>query len=271
LFKKKPLRQRAMYAWLAKNGSDEKTRKLSHQQLVKSLQKRKKGLEIIRHLYRDALKGDQSNAPAIVGYVLIDQALSESDIKLASTLLRSLVAPPEGIDPLLWHLRRARVFVLAGEHDKGVKVLYRLLSDQSQLNKQQTDRFMQVLFDLQTVERHREAHDVFARLFEHTSDMQLRREILYWMADSRKALEEYKEASQLYIQSARNPLDDKAIDLWGQSAFYQAAEALAKAGFIQDARNIYQRLLRTSNDPGRRAVLSRQLQQLLLQQQVVNN
>lgn len=268
-YKKNPLRQRSMFAWLAKNSTDENVRGQSHEGLVKSLQTRKQGLEIIRHLYSDALNDGKSNAPPIVGYVLIDQALSESDIKLASNLLGQLVAPPEGIDPLLWHLRRARVFVLAGEHDKGVKVLYRLLSSQQQFNKQQTDRFMQVLFDLQTVERHKEAFDVFSRLFDHTTDLQLRREILYWMADSRKALKDYESASQLYIRSAINPLAEGAIDLWGQSAYYQAADALAKAGYVADARNLYLRLLKISKDPGRRAVLNRQMQQLLLQQQVV--
>lgn len=269
-YKKDPQRQRAMYAWLASNAANEKVRNQSHQALVKSLQQRPNGLEVIRHLYRSAINDKINTVPPVVGYVLIDQALSESDIKLASSLLGELVAPPEGIDPMLWHLRRARVFVLAGDYDSGVKVLYRLLSAKNDFNKQQTDRFMQVLFDLQTVGRHGEAYDVFSRLYEQSTDPQLRREILYWMADSRVASKEYKAASQLYLQSARSPLGDDGLDLWGQSAYYQAAEALAKAGFIQDARNLYERLLEKSTDPARRAVLSRQLQQLLLQQQVVD-
>jgi hypothetical protein len=269
-YSKNPLRQRAMYAWLARNATDIKRRSESNERLVALLQKRKNGIEIIRHLYTDALKGDSSEVPAIVGYVLIDQALNESDIKLASRLLVKLVAPPEGVDQMLWHLRRARVFVLAGEHDKGIKVLYRLLSSQDLFSKQQTDRFMQVIFDLQTVERHAEAFDVFKRLYNRSPDLQLRREILYWMADSKKALKEYEQASQLYLRSARSPLAVDGIDLWGQSAYYQAVDAISKAGFIDDARSVYNRLLSVTKDPGRRAVLNREIQQLLLKQQVVN-
>ncbi len=269
-YSNKPLRQRAMYAWLARNATAKQRRTEANEKLVSLLQKRKNGIEIIRHLYTDALKGDSSEVPVIVGYVLIDQALNESDIKLASKLLVRLVAPPEGVDQMLWHLRRARVFVLAGEHDKGIKVLYRLLSSQELFSKQQTDRFMQVIFDLQTVERHAEAYNVFQRLYDRSPDTQLRREILYWMADSKKALKEYEKASQLYLRSARNPLTEDGIDLWGQSAYYQAADALAKAGFIDDARSVYKRLLSVTKDPGRRAVLDREIQQLLLKQQVVN-
>lgn len=267
---KNPLRQRAMYAWLARNAADITVRSEANERLVGLLQKRKNGIEIIRHLYTEALKADSSEVPAIVGYVLIDQALNESDIKLASRLLVKLVAPPEGVDQMLWHLRRARVFVLAGDHGKGIKVLYRLLSSQDVFSKQQTDRFMQVIFDLQTVERHSEAYDVFSRLYDRSPGLQLRREILYWMADSKKAMKDYEEASRLYLRSARSPLGEDSIDLWGQSAYYQAADALSKAGFVDDARNVYNRLLSVTDDPGRRAVLNREIQQLLLKQQLVN-
>ena len=61
-------------------------------------------------------------------------------------------------------------------------------------------------------------------------------------------------------------LDPKAGDPWGQTARYQAADALAQAGMVRDARVLFQQLLKTTTDPGRRAMLNRQLQKLWLKQ-----
>jgi hypothetical protein len=51
---------------------------------------------------------------------------------------------------------------------------------------------------------------------------------------------------------------------WAQTAHYQAAEALAKAGMVDDARQLFDALLRVTTDPGRRAVINHSLQQLWL-------
>jgi hypothetical protein len=85
------------------------------------------------------------------------------------------------------------------------------------------------------------------------------------MAESRKADEAYAEAARLYLKSAML-LDPRAGDPWGQTARYQAAAALADAGMVRDARILFQQLLKTTQDPGRRAVINRQLQKLWLKQ-----
>jgi TolA-binding protein len=100
---------------------------------------------------------------------------------------------------------------------------------------------------------------------QRTNDPKLQRELYYWMAESRKASEAYAEAARLYLKSAML-LDPKAGDPWGQTARYQAADALAHAGMVRDARVLFQQLLKTTTDPGRRAVLNRQLQKLWLNQ-----
>jgi hypothetical protein len=53
-------------------------------------------------------------------------------------------------------------------------------------------------------------------------------------------------------------------DPWGQTARYQAAKALAQAGLIEDANTLYNGLLKSTDDPARRAVLQREIQQLWL-------
>ena len=59
-------------------------------------------------------------------------------------------------------------------------------------------------------------------------------------------------------------VDAKAQDPWAQTARYQAAESLAKAGLQNDARDLFQQLLDTTKDPSRRAVLNREIQRLWL-------
>ena len=167
---------------------------------------------------------------------------------------------------MLWEFRRARVFVMAGDPEQGANVLSAVLDGEADLDKKATDRLMQVLFDLQTVGEHEQAYMLFAKLLARTGDIQLRREILYWMADSRKAQKQYDAAAVLYMRSAEHPAQELP-DLWAQSALYQAAEALTEAGFINDAQSLYKRLLKLSNDEARRAVLQRRLQQLWLRRQ----
>ena len=68
-----------------------------------------------------------------------------------------------------------------------------------------TDRILQVLFDVQTVGLHAEAIEHFGRLLQLDIDIRRRREILYWTADSYRGLEQYEQATLLYLQSAMLP------------------------------------------------------------------
>ncbi|NIT63003.1 MAG: tetratricopeptide repeat protein [Gammaproteobacteria bacterium] len=180
--------------------------------------------------------------------------------------MRSLEQAPAAAEPLMWSLRRARVFIMAGQHKLGVEVLQQLLTQHETLAKEQIDRILQVLFDLQAVERHDAAYGLFETLLRRNEDTQSQREILYWMADSRKAAGRFEDAAWLYIRSANLP-GPQTLDPWAQSALYQAADALASAGLTPDARRIYRDLLEHTDDPGRRAVLRRNLQQLWLKKQ----
>ena len=57
-----------------------------------------------------------------------------------------------------------------------------------------------------------------------------------------------------------------SMDPWAQTARFNAAESLQLAGLVDDARRIYQALLRVTEDPARRSVLSHKIQQLWLNQ-----
>lgn len=262
--KKKPLRQRTLYGFLTESAGNEASRTQAHERLVESLRQRKAGMEILRRLYLNASRYESHDKlPAIVRYTLSVQALNESDVTLASRLMQGLQVAPQGVEPLSWDMRRARVFVMAGEVSRGSEVLETVLDGEEILDKTAIDRFMQVLFDLQTLDAHDKAYDLFDKLLKQTGDFQLRREILFWMADSRKAQKQFAEAAVLYLRSA-DVAGQALPDLWAQSALYQAAEMMTEANLISDAKRIYSQLLSVSKDEARRAVLQRRLQQLWL-------
>ncbi|MEK7712357.1 MAG: hypothetical protein AAB312_04795, partial [Pseudomonadota bacterium] len=77
------------------------------------------------------------------------------------------------------------------------------------------------------------------------------------------ALGDHQQAAELYLRSAtyQHPTGG---DMWGQTARYHAAEELGKAGLTQDARLVYQALLRHADDAKQRAVIERNIQQLWL-------
>ena len=262
--KKQPVRARSLYALLLLQGETTASRNLAAQKFVDSLSKRKQGGSLLRALFLDARQyTDYAAIPLTARHVLVDVALADSDIKLASSLMATIQVPPEGADNFFWQLRRARIFVMGGNPEAGAEALSAILASHPQLTAAQLDRLLQVVFDLQTVNAHEAAYDLFVKVMARTNDIKLQRELYYWMAESRKASGKYAEAARLYLKSAMLP-DAKGMDPWGQTARYQAADALAQAGMLRDARTLFQQLLNTTEDPGRRAVLTRQLQKLWL-------
>ena len=261
---KQPVRARSLYALLMLQGETDASRSLATQKFVDSLSKRKQGGSLLRALFLDARQyADYATIPLTARHVMVDVALADSDITLASALMATIRIPPEGTDKYFWQLRRARIFVMGGNPEAGAEALSAILAANPQLTPEQLDRLLQVVFDLQTVNAHEAAYDLFVKVMARTNDLKLQRELYYWMAESRKASEAYAEAARLYLKSAMLP-GAKAMDPWAQTARYQAADALAHAGMVRDARSLFEQLLATTQDPGRRAVLTRQLQKLWL-------
>ena len=97
-----------------------------------------------------------------------------------------------------------------------------------------------------------------------------RREILFWRAESWKALARHTEAAHDFMRSA-TLIDSRGADPWGQTARYNAAESLSEAGLVDDARRIYRSLLRITDDADRKGVLRMRLQQLWLADPALDN
>ncbi len=262
--KKQPVRARAYYALLVMKGESQASRDKAARNLVRMLLRRKQGGALLRVLFLQSRNfRDRQRIPVVVRHALVDVALADSDLPLASELMATVTAPPPGADQFLWALRRARIFVLGGEVKRGAAALRDILQDYPEMSEAQQDRFLQVVFDLQTTKAHAEAIALLQAIMARSGDQKRQRELLYWMAESRKAQEKHAAAAYLYLQSAMLP-DPASMDPWAQTARYQAAESLARAGMVRDARNLFSQLLRVTKDPGRRAVLQHELQKLWL-------
>ena len=260
---KQRARARAVYGYLALNAGEPAASDEAHGHLV-SLQEDDIGPRVLGQLYLQSKRfADVEAVPQAARYALVELATADGDIVMASRLIRGLEQAPPDTDAMVWGLRRARVLILGGQPGEGVGVLRELLAAQETLSPELVDRTNQVLFDLQTLGEHEVAYELFGEVLRRVEDPKARRELIFWMADSLVAGESYVEAARLYLKSAMMP-GPHAMDPWAQTARYQAAEALAKAGLRDDARFLYEGLLAATEEPDRQAVLRRAIQQLWL-------
>lgn len=208
---------------------------------------------------------DASLIPVEIRFQLVDGALKKADIVKATRLMSGLDSIPQNARKLDWLLRQARVLLLGGKLEQGDKILDELITQYTEPSKDDTDHILQILFDLQSIQADEKAVRHFRQLLKLAIEPQQRREILFWMADSFKALTQYERAALLYLQSAMY-IGPDAMDPWAQTARFSAAESLQKAGLVDDARRIYQSLLAITKEPTRRSVLRHKIQQLWLTQ-----
>lgn len=201
--------------------------------------------------------------PPNVRYQLVDLALNKADIDEATRLMSGLTSYPEGSSRFSWQLRQARVLILGSRYDEGSEIMQKLISEYKETSAQNTDRILQVLFDMQTVGLHYQAKNLFNLLLSASIDPRQHREILFWIADSYQGMNQFDQAALLYLQSAMLP-GPTTMDPWAQTARFNAAESLKKAGLTEDARRVYQGLLKITQEPARRALLNRSIQQLWL-------
>ena len=262
--KKQPVRARAMYAVVALTTVDDNNRELAHKKIVDALSVTDAGLEVVNQLYtQSARAGSPGNLPVEVRYRLVDHALSIGDVTLAAKMMASLPQPPEGEGYFDWQMRKARVMILEGEYEQGEDELRKSLQNITELNTDMVDRYLQVVFDLQTIKRHEQALALFDRLPIESMDDKLRREIYYWKAESNYEIERYDQAAMLYMKSAKAG-DESMSDLWAQSARFKASDALLKAGLYDDAQHAYSELLRITSSDSRKRLIRQKLQHIRL-------
>jgi hypothetical protein len=264
LQEKQPDEALGLYTVLAFNARDKSKQQLAHKEIVALLVKNADGLELVNQLYLHGSKiSSVKSLPLEVRYRLVDYALSKGDITLAARLMQSLQQPPEGQNVFDWRMRKARVLILEGKYEAGEKVLTKTINENTKLIPEQMDHFLQVVFDVQTVERHKQALRLFDLLKEDWLNDKIRLELFFWRAESYFALKQYGQASWLYLKSALMA-DRVQYGLWAESARFKAAGSLTKAGLYDDAQKIYTELLSYAGTESKKSVIKQKLQHIRL-------
>jgi hypothetical protein len=132
------------------------------------------------------------------------------------------------------------------------------------------DRYIQVVFDFQTVQQHQQALNLFDLLYIDGLDEKLKREIYFWKAESYFSLRKYDRAALFYLESAR-AIEGADNDLWGQSARFKAANALVLAEIYGDAKKVYSELLSVTGSVSRKALINQNLQKIRLLKSAAKN
>ncbi len=247
------------------------TKQHQHKTIVEILEKRKNGLELINKLYLHSNKvADVSVLPDEVRYRLVDYALSEGDYFEATTLMRTLKEPPAGKSIFDWRMRKARVLILQGEYDESEKLIRKTFIEKPKITRAELDRYIQVVFDFQTVQQHRQAIRLFDLLYIEGLDEKLKREIYFWKAESFFTLKEYDHAALFYLKSAR-AVSGADNDLWAQSARFKAGKALMLAKIYDDAVKVYTELLLITNSETRKVLIDQNLQKIRLLKSTLKN
>jgi hypothetical protein len=256
-------------AWVlhGQNFSDEK----QHQAIVEILEARPDGLELINQLYLHSERVDDiDKLPDAVRYRLVDHALGEGDYEAAVALMKTLAEPPDGASLFDWRMRTARVMVLKGEYSESEQLIRKTFAEKKSITHAELDRYIQVVFDFQTVQQHEIALRLFALISMKGLEDNLRRELYFWEAESYMALKQYDRAALNYLESAY-ALKDGANDLWAQSARFKAGTALQEGAIYDDAEKVFNDLLVITASESRRALIKQNLQKIKLQKSVVSD
>ncbi len=261
-----PAKARALYSVIIAESYDEASRTTAYREFADSFNDDARGDGILSVLFTQSKDyRNLEDMPISMRYRLINLAINEGDIKRAAWLMGDLQAAPESVSDYEWNLRRARILILSGQAQQGADVLQGALQRNQQLDAVAVDRAAQVVFDLQSVHADKLALPLLQALLKLPLDAKQQRELLFWAADSYKAERQTARAAAYYLRSA-TLLDGFGYDPWGQTARYKAAEVLAEGGIHADAERLFRKLLKTTKDAKRQAVIRNQLQSLKLQQ-----
>ncbi len=264
LVKNQPDKALSLNAALVLHNDNFANKRQQHETIVEIIEQRKNGLELINQLYLHSEKVKDVNVlPDEVRYRLVDYALSEGDYFEAATIMKSLKEPPQGKTLFDWRMRKARVLILQGEYENSEALIRKTLGEEKSITTAELDRYIQVVFDFQTVQQHQRALNLFGLISLQGLDEKLKREIYFWKAESYFALEEYDQAALYYLESAR-AVSDGDNDLWAQSARFKAGTSLMQARIYDDAKKVFSDLLQITASDSRKALINQNLQKIRL-------
>ncbi|HSH40641.1 MAG TPA: hypothetical protein VK973_00775 [Arenicellales bacterium] len=259
------LRARAINAAAARNSSPGADRAALHLALYERLQEAGLDALAIRLYEAEEVFPSVEAVPDSIRHRIVADSIERRDMRRAARFASHLASPSGGQTQVQWDLTRARLALFAGEFGQSESIMRSLILAQEEIDPETADRMLQPVFDLQSIGRGEVAYELLQYLHERVTSDRHKREILLWLGDARQSLSEYRAAAEYYLRSAYAAAGGR--DQWGQSARYQAAEALAEAGLVEDARRIYEQLLDEAGEGKRAAALQRRLQDLWVKKQ----
>jgi hypothetical protein len=259
------LRARAINAAVARRSQGEPERGELHLALYERLIAAELDRLAIRLYQSSDIFPSVGEVPDAIRHRIVADAIEQRDMTLAARFALHLSAPATEQTQLQWDLTRSRLALYAGDFEQSESILRSVIVSRDTFEPEEADRVMQPLFDLQSVGRGAVAFELLQYLYDRVTTRKQQREILLWMGDAKKSVSEYEVAAEYYLRSAFNGPDP--YDLWGQSARYHAAEALAEAHLFDDARRIYEQLLKEAGEGKQAAALQRRLQELWVKKQ----
>ncbi|MEM7195512.1 MAG: hypothetical protein AAF402_11210 [Pseudomonadota bacterium] len=259
--------RRSLFAYIASQSSRSAISQLSRDSLINIL------LDIERPGIIERLFGEQSplgplRVSGSTGLRLSNYALEQGLIQLAADANESLLQLPPGMDRREWLLHSARLSIIAGRYEAGAESLMEWITSFDALEPDQTDQVLQPVFDLQTVGQHEIALPLLIEIDSKSPGKRHRRELSYWIAESLIGTDQYLRAADYFLFSAM--LENDGFDQWGESARFNAADALLEAGMIDDAKTLFEDLLRRAQEDNRKIALQQKLQQLWLRESEAN-
>ncbi|MGI9318997.1 MAG: tetratricopeptide repeat protein [bacterium] len=200
----------------------------------------------------------------ITGLRLSTLAIEQGDVQLAADANANVSGPPPGMDYAEWLIYTGRIAIIAGRYQEGAAQLEKWIASIPRLTPEQTDKVLQAIFDLQTVDQHKLAIPLLVEVNQRSPGGKYAREIAFWIAESYSATRQHIKAADYFLFSAMQK--NNGFDQWGESARYRAADALMEGNLFTDARTLFEDLLQRATEDSRKQALQQKLQQLWLKE-----
>ena len=243
---------RAVYAYLSVQERDAQTADSARAGLVAALAREPRGLAILGGLYLQSSRYPELSAiPEALRAPLIAYAVQESRPDLAESLLPGLSANArQGLSPK-WRAAVAVALIANGGTDEAVALFDQPLVGDGGSPESALSANLEVALALQAAGEHQHAAALLSRASALAASPWQRRELLLLRAQAEGDAGQHARSARLYMESAALPGDGSA-DIWSRAASLQAARALARAGFDQDAVAVLQGILSDNPRPDER-------------------
>jgi len=259
--------KRAVWAHIVKS-TDTVARQVASDNLINSLVDSER-MDLIQVLYGNSLPLGELNLSPATALRLSNLALEAGKVELAAQANENVSNPPPGMAYEDWLAYTGRISIIAGRHEQGAQQLHRWIDSVSQLTEEQTDKILQPIFDLQTVEQHTLAIPLLEKVNEKSPGGKYIREIAFWVAESYGATNQHIKAADYFLFSAMQR--DNGFDQWGRSARFRAADALLQGNFFEDALRLFEGLLSRAEEDSQKQSLQQKIQQIWLRRSSVGN